>query len=123
MEEISSNLVVNFFWFQNNLKIYHWQTNLYARHKASDKLFGKLNESIDKFIEVFSGIFMRPKLLKNSEVKLYNVNDESIIEVMKDFETYLRGLDNTFPEYSELLNIRDEILADLDQTRYLFSFQ
>ena len=51
MEEIVSS----FLTFQVSLKIYHWQTLSYPRHKASDELFGSISEKIDKFVETLQG--------------------------------------------------------------------
>ena len=35
------------------MKIYHWNTTSYPRHKASDDLGGKILELTDKFVEIF----------------------------------------------------------------------
>ena len=37
------------------LKVYHWQTPSYARHKASDALVASLTDKTDKIIEVLQG--------------------------------------------------------------------
>ena len=38
-----------FLAFRDQLKIYHWQTLSYARHKASDKLVDDITDQIDRF--------------------------------------------------------------------------
>ena len=45
-----------FFNMTSMIKLYHWQTKIYARHKATDNLHSELLSSIDKFIEVYMGI-------------------------------------------------------------------
>ena len=37
------------------VKLFHWKTHSYATHKATDELYSKLNDDIDKFIEVLLG--------------------------------------------------------------------
>jgi hypothetical protein len=36
-----------------NIKLYHWETDIFSRHKASDKLYGSLSELIDTIIKVY----------------------------------------------------------------------
>ena len=35
----------------NIIKLYHWKTNSYSAHIATDELYEKLNIHIDKFVE------------------------------------------------------------------------
>jgi DNA-binding ferritin-like protein len=44
--------VIKFLSLLNTVKIYHWKTYSYATHKATDELYSKLNENIDRFMEV-----------------------------------------------------------------------
>ena len=115
MEEIVSI----FLQFQITLKIYHWRTNSYSRHKASDSLIGSLNSHIDKFVEVMQG--SRDKKIsfsKKGRVDIINVNDKDIITVLKEFKAWFEAL--PLPE-KDLQNIREELLADVNQTLYLFT--
>jgi len=48
-----SHIIRVFLEMLNVIKIYHWKTRSYAQHKATDELYGRLNENIDKFIEIF----------------------------------------------------------------------
>jgi hypothetical protein len=47
-----NNLVKFFFTLQLNLKLYHWNTTSYSRHKASDQFGERLLSLIDRFVEV-----------------------------------------------------------------------
>ena len=54
---------VNFFLtLQAQLKIMHWQTKGYARHKALDDTFGELLDLVDTFVEEAMGKYGRFKL-------------------------------------------------------------
>ena len=115
------------------IKLYHWKTYSYATHKATDDLYSKLNENMDKFIEVLLGkVGNRIDLLKTKNIRLidfgssikdtYKVKNEII-----HFKEYLVKLNsNPFMikmSNTDLYNIRDEILADLNQFLYLFTFK
>ena len=111
---------------QNQIKIYHWSTHVYARHMASDKLFNQLVLNIDRFIETIQGSQnKRIKLSSGSKITISNKTDLSIVSYLKDFIQWL-SIDlpemlNTYD--TDLLNIRDEILGDVNKTIYLFTFE
>jgi hypothetical protein len=99
-------------------------THSYPRHVASDKLYESISENIDKFVEVYIGKYGRPKLSKKDlGITLLSLNDTSIIDFIdntiaffiKDILKHIKDSD------VDLLNIRDEIVADLNQTKYLFT--
>ena len=109
------------------VKLYHWKTYSYAQHKATDGLYDKLNEDIDKFIEVLLGkTEKRTNLLKQSKISLIDLSTKEQLKHQIDkFKTYLVSLTfNTFMikmSNTDLLNIRDEILGDLNQFLYLLT--
>lgn len=49
-------IVQVFFNMLLNIKLYHWETRIYARHKASCDLHSSLTDLTDKFIEVYMGL-------------------------------------------------------------------
>ena len=51
---------------QNEVKLYHWSTKKYARHKSSDKLLKKLQDPVDQFVETCIAIVEDPSLLASS---------------------------------------------------------
>jgi DNA-binding ferritin-like protein len=128
IQKFEQEIVIKYLSLLNTVKIYHWKTHSYATHKATDELYGKLNDDIDKFVEVLLGkIGNRIDLTK---VKSIPIRDFASLEQMKkeidNFKSYLVGLDsnkvmNTMSN-SDLYNIRDEILADLNQFLYLLTF-
>lgn len=109
------------------VKLYHWKTYSYAQHKATDGLYDKLNEDIDKFIEVLLGkTEKRTNLLKQSKISLIDLSTKDQLKNQIDkFKAYLVSLTfNTFMikmSNTDLLNIRDEILGDLNQFLYLLT--
>ena len=85
------SLILHFLEFQNMIKLYHWMTLSYARHKASDQLFSELSENIDKFVETYIGIYGRPKFTKKELTTSFTIhNDKDIISCLDDFNNYLK---------------------------------
>ena len=111
------------------VKLFHWKTHSYATHKATDELYASLNEHIDSFIEVLLGkTGSRIDLRRNRTIKLIDLNSqEQLKSKITSFKSYLVGLDNNRAlgsmSNSDLFNIRDEILGDLNKFLYLLTFK
>lgn len=117
------NEIVRFFFcLQLNLKVYHWNTTSYARHVASDELGGSLLPLVDKFVEVFIGKYkVKPSLTGIKISPEYSTEDggESLLNHAKN---YLEGLPAKI-NASELLNIKDELLAEIENTLYKYQLK
>ena len=112
-----------FFNIMLNIKLYHWETKIFARHKASNKLHENLSESVDKFIEVYIGGYERPKFTSSFSIKVVQLNDTNIIDALNEYIIFLKYELPKFVKKSDthLLNIRDDMLTDLNQALYLFT--
>jgi hypothetical protein len=121
---MSAEIVCLMMTLRDQVKIYHWQTMSHSRHTATDELVGKLDDNIDKFVEVYMGKYGRPKLSgRTGVIKIRNFHDKEASALLKSAIEWLsyklpKHLKNTD---TDLLNIRDEIIADLNQTLYLFT--
>ena len=132
----NSHLVKVFFEMLNMVKLYHWKTRSYAQHKATDELYAKLNEHIDKFIEILLGkasgasnsqntnntdrtkmMEKRIDLIDPNNVKDFKSRIFEYREFLTDFNMHFDSKHDT-----DLLNVRDEILGDINQFLYLLSF-
>lgn len=119
-----SDFILFFFDLINNVKLYHWTTSSFARHKGSDELFASLVESTDKFMEVYMGKYGRPKITeREGRLTLKSLNDKTVVEYIKTSIKVLKDdLSKQLKDSDvDLFNIRDDILAKLNQTLYLFS--
>lgn len=111
------------------VKLFHWKTTSYATHKATDELYTKLNANIDNFIEVLLGkTGIRTDLMGNKNIRLVDLSSqESLKREVEAFKGYLVGLsDNRAMKRmtnTDLFNIRDTILGDLNQFLYLLTFK
>ena len=116
-----------FFTLQHQIKLYHWQTSVYARHIASDTLGTGLAPLIDRFMEVLQGkLNRRVGLMNSTELPLVPLDDKSIIDFLQQSKQYLESITKlkiVRETDTDLLNIRDEMVGLMNQTLYLFSFQ
>jgi hypothetical protein len=112
------------FYTQNNTKVYHWTTKIYARHKASCSFLHEIDDLIDQFVEVYSGRYQRPDFVNSKKsIKVYQWSDEEAYSKLDEFK---RILEKQVPKFlqssdTELMNIRDEMLALVNKTLYLYS--
>jgi hypothetical protein len=124
-----NQITVVFFEILLMVKLFHWKTYSYATHKATDKLYDSLNDNMDKFIEVLLGkTGSRINLVNKKSISLVDLSSlEQLKAKVESFKKYLVSLTNnralSTMNDTDLLNIRDEILGDLNQFLYLLSFK
>jgi DNA-binding ferritin-like protein len=109
--------------FQNQLRIFHWQTKSYAEHNAFGSTYDTLDELIDEFVEVFQGIRGRIKAETEFKITLQNYSSNNgCVSVINEFITFLeKDLLSTIPDATDLANIRDEMLAAANKLVYLLT--
>jgi hypothetical protein len=49
------NIVANLIKLQEQIRILHWQTKIFSRHKAYSKAYDELGVLIDELVEVYQG--------------------------------------------------------------------
>lgn len=121
------NIVMVIMTVRDQLKIYHWQTSNYARHKSCDHFVNFLTGIMDKLVETIQGARENRLIInennQENNIFLINQTDNSIIDLLKTFKLWLNIC---LPKYfletdTDLFSIRDEILVELNKTLYLFS--
>ena len=117
------DIVIALMEIRDQIKLYHWQTGKFARHKATDDLVASLDTNIDEFVEVYMGKYGRPKSTRS--IKLHNFSESAARAfVAKQTDFLTTKMPKMFKSTdSDLLNIRDTILADVNKTLYLFTLQ
>ena len=128
-KSFEKHLVIEFLQILNMTKLYHWKTDNYATHKATDDLYSNLNSNIDKFIETLLGKHgdrINLAAVKSISLTVVTSNNEFKRE-MEKFKQYLVDLNDNHEmkkmSNSDLYNIRDEILGDVNQFLYLLTFK
>lgn len=119
------NIVAFFMEMTNTIKIYHWNTHSFAQHKATDELYSSLNSNMDLFVETLLG---KKQDRISSVEKHVNIailrNKRELVDTINKYITYLEKLDVCFSgKETDLLNIRDEIMGDLNKFKYLLTLK
>ena len=120
-----SVIVQKFMELLTMIKLYHWKTHSYSQHKATDELYGKLNENIDRFVEVLLGKSKQRIHMLENKMRLYDLDTkQELREHVLEYRDFLVNMDQVFNEKrdSDLFSIRDDLLADLNQFLYLWTF-
>jgi DNA-binding ferritin-like protein len=120
-----SRIVKVFFEILNTVKLYHWKTRSYAQHKATDELYSKMNEHMDSFIEILLGKDeSRIQIIEKKIDLLDSTNTIDFKTRIYEYREFLIEMNQVFDSRrdSDLLNIRDEILGDINQFLYLLTF-
>jgi len=119
LNRVSMNLINH----QVVMKLYHFQTEHYGAHKTSDSYIEKYSNTFDRFLEVAQGIYGKISLKKYSLIGSSHT-DDNIIKHLEGMITYWRTkMNDILGNYTDLINIRDELVADAEQMKYLLSFK
>lgn len=115
---------------QNQIRVLHWQTESYAEHKALGKAYESLDGLVDSFVETYFGIHGRHSAVPaegatRAPIEVVDYGDAKPLPVIEDGIVFLKS---EVPDYvddtdTDLLNIRDEMLAVLNHTKYLLSLK
>lgn len=118
MHEVASKLVE----IHNQLRFFHWQTTSYARHQAYGGAYEALDGLIDNFVEVLMGKYGRVPALP---MKVYNRNEKDCMTFIDETIAYLLLLSNALNPSTDtdLLNIRDEMVAEFNKLKYLLTLK
>lgn len=120
---ISIMIVTNLLTLHNQLKIHHWQTKSYAEHQALGGAYDEFSVLIDEFIEVFMGKYGRIESSDGFKIELENYKNVSPSDFADKYVDYLvNELPKSLEESdTDLFNIRDEMLAQLNKLKYLLT--
>jgi hypothetical protein len=127
--KMSNNLGSNvnlFLGLQCQFKILHWQTKGYARHIAFGNIYDILDGLIDQYVEVSMGKVGRFSIDEsNRNIEIYNLQDIDIVKFIQKIKEFLIGLSSELsPENdTDLLNLKDEMLAEVNKLAYLLTLE
>lgn len=123
-------LATYFLHILTSLKLYHWHTTSYSRHKGSDEIYTQLSEQFDIFIESAIGRYNRKHILPNADTEIYTaVLTEGSGGVVRYIKTqcipfFQSGIFEWISHNdSDLVNQCDEIIQTFHKAIYLFSLK
>jgi hypothetical protein len=112
------------------IKLLHWQTKSYAEHKALDKFFKSYLSISDALVESIMGKYGKQYLEeKDLSFTIGNYHDPQMDGLPTFIENfylcYREDCRTAFDENkdSEIINLIDEILSLIDQTKYLLELK
>ena len=114
----SAKLVETLLTLLNQLKSHHWTADKYGQHLATDALYGKFSENVDKLAEVSLALYPHTKMAKFSLPISMVVGSKGTLPFLSDMHTALTTL-HTATDRPEFKNILEEMLADTAQAIYL----
>ena len=110
---------------QVQMKINHWQTKGFARHNAFGGFYDSLNDLIDTFVEAAMGKYGRFTL--DDETKTIQLSNLSELDMKGMITTVRSALVQMSEQFdgsdTDLMNIRDEILGELNKLSYLLTLE
>jgi hypothetical protein len=122
-----SQIVCVFLEMLNMVKLHHWKTHSFSTHKATDELYDDMSSNVDEFVEVLLGKDgSRVNLTNTKSIPLYDFNSIGPFkQKIAGLKTYLEKMSKcpSLMNNSDLLNIRDELLANLNKFSYLLTLK
>jgi len=121
-----ATIVSTFLGIQAQFKVFHWQTGSYAKHKAFDSIYGEFDGLIDGFMETYMGKYGRVALEgEEDSIQLSNIGEVNMGTYLETLTEFLLSFNNKLNEQrdSDLLNIRDEMLGELNKLKYLLTLK
>lgn len=120
-----SEIILTLEEIQVQMRHLHWQTQSYAQHKAFDFIFESLEDHIDRFVEVCMGKHGRPDFTGGYQLSGKDISELDIEHFINQICEFLISFDMVYNDKqdSDLLNIRDEMLADFNKLKYLLTLK
>ena len=120
-EELIKKLVQ----IQLQWKFLHWQTFGDAKHRLYGEIYDGLGALIDEFTETMMGKYGRPEFDPEFALMFQDISSLSIQKFMDGITEFLVGMtDQLDGRYdTDLLNIRDEMLGLINQSKYLLTLK
>lgn len=110
---------------QTQFRMLHWQTDTYASHQAFGGIYGSLNDTIDEFVETCMGKHGRPKFSGGYQISGEDIAEMDLDAFIEQTCDFLISLTEAFnpQQDSDLLNLRDEMLGDVNKLKYLLTLK
>jgi len=122
---MKEELILKLVQIQNQFRFLHWQTMGDAKHRAYGGIYDSLGDNIDKFTEIMMGKQGRPEFESEFSIMFQDISSLSVQNFIDGITEFLVGItDQLDSKYdTDLLNIRDEMLGDINQLKYLLTLK
>lgn len=118
-----SMLAVHGLSLLDQIKIFHWQTEVGDAHKALGEFYDDFAGQLDELVEVIMGKYGRITVKSTGSpaplVDIDSVNPTALVEkYVRIYESYRN---TTFSNDPEIQNIIDEVIARIHKLKYLLT--
>jgi DNA-binding ferritin-like protein len=121
-ERTHSDAAMYGLWLRNQIHLFHWQTEVGDAHKALGDFYDGFLDKLDNLTEVCMGkhgrVLATPTITKPLQ-NLKDVNVQEFVDIQISYYEKLRA--EVYSDSSDIQNIIDEIIADMNKLKYLLT--
>ena len=122
-QDIYGSFFIGMLGIRDQAHVFHWQTESFAQHSAFGGFYDDFLDLVDKLAETLIGVHGRPSFM-DAEIELHGYSEENILMFLeKAYELFLGPGTQLAGGNTEIKNIIDEILAELDKLKYLLTLK
>ena len=120
-----SEIILSLVKIQIQFRFMHWQTTSFSQHKAYGEIYESLDGNIDEFVESCMGKHGRPKYSGGYTIEGENLEEIDVEEFLSQVINFLLSFNESYDQTldSDLLNLRDEMLSDVNKLKYLLTLE
>lgn len=121
----NTEIIIALVQIQTQFRMLHWQTDTLSTHQAFGEIYESLNGRIDEFVETCMGKHGRPKFSGGYQISGEDIDEMDLDAFIEQTCDFLISLTETFDpqQDSDLLNLRDEMLGDVNKLKYLLTLK
>ena len=120
---MKETITLSLLQLQYQLRFIHWQTDV--KHKFIGKLFDKMNDFNDEFMETMYGKFGRPKFQSDFNLSFKDlsvVNIDEYINLLSDYITQLPTKLDPIKD-ADLITLLNAFLVEVNHTKYFLTLK
>jgi len=122
---MKEEIILKLVQIQNQFRFLHWQTFGDAKHRAYGNIYDNLGDFIDTFAEAMMGKYGRPDFESEFSIMFQDIKEINIQNFLDGITEFLVDMtDQLDSRYdTDLLNLRDEMLAEINKLKYLLTLK
>lgn len=122
---MKEEVILKLVQIQNQFRFLHWQTTGDAKHRAYGEIYSTLDDMIDNFAEACMGKHGRFEFEGEFAVVFQDINSLSLQKFIDGITEFLISLTDVYDQKmdSDLLNLRDEMLLNINKLKYLLTLK
>jgi DNA-binding ferritin-like protein len=122
---MKEEIILKLVQIQNQFRFLHWQTFGDAKHRAYGNIYDNLGDFIDTFAEAMMGKYGRPDFESEFSIMFQDIKEINIQNFLDGITEFLVNMtDQLDSRYdTDLLNLRDEMLAEINKLKYLLTLK